>query len=372
MTSRLRIGYVPLSDAALLHVAKRQNFAAARGLDIELAAEPSWANIRDKLLAGHIDAAHLLAPAAIAVSLGIGHIKSELLAPVALGLNGNAITVSKALHAALMGEAGGTLADPRTSAEALARVIAKRREAGEPPPSFGHVFPFSMHHYQLLLWMRAGAIDPNEDVRLAVVPPPYMVEALRKGSIDGFCVGAPWNSLAQAAGAGVVLHHGTEIVQNCPEKVLAFRAGWAHDHENDVRALAGAIGEAARWAGAAQNRPSLIKILTSVAGESVSEEAIATVLDGPPGTRFGGLRLDEAAIEASPKHALWLLAQMAAAGQCTYSEQLAAAAAAVYAPHLGPAIASHADAPMIFDGPPYTPDDLPSFIAGLSASRRPT
>ncbi|MCI0600436.1 MAG: ABC transporter substrate-binding protein, partial [Beijerinckiaceae bacterium] len=89
MTKKLRIGYVPLTDAALLHVAKAQNFAMDRGLEIELVAESSWANIRDKLATGHFDAAHMLAPAAIAVSLGIGQIKTPLVAPVALGLNGN-------------------------------------------------------------------------------------------------------------------------------------------------------------------------------------------------------------------------------------------------------------------------------------------
>ena len=88
---------MPLTDAALLHVAKAQHFAAARGVEIELVADSSWANIRDKLVAGHFDAVHMLAPAAIAVSLGIDQIEAPLVAPVALGLNGNAITGSQAL-----------------------------------------------------------------------------------------------------------------------------------------------------------------------------------------------------------------------------------------------------------------------------------
>jgi len=200
MTTRLRIGYVPLTDAALLHVAKAQHFAAARGVEIELVADSSWANIRDKLVAGHFDAAHMLAPAAIAVSLGIGQIEAPLVAPVALGLNGNAITVSQALFETLLHEAQGDLADPRVTAKALARIVARRRAAGEAPLTFGHVFPFSSHHYQLRLWLRAGDLDPDEDVRLVVVPPPFMVWTLRKGQLDGFCVGAPWNSLAVAAG----------------------------------------------------------------------------------------------------------------------------------------------------------------------------
>ena len=250
MTKRLRIGYVPLTDAALLHVAKAQHFAAARGVEIELVADTSWANIRDKLVAGHFDAAHMLAPAAIAVSLGIDQIEAPLVAPVALGLNGNAVTVSQALFQNLRQQAQGEVADPRVTAKALARIVARRRAAGEAPLTFGHVFPFSSHHYQLRLWLRAGDLDPDEDVRLVVVPPPFMVWTLRKGQLDGFCVGAPWNSLAVAAGAGTILHHGPDLVRDCPEKVLAFRAEWARSHGDDVRALAGAVGDASRWAAA--------------------------------------------------------------------------------------------------------------------------
>jgi ABC-type nitrate/sulfonate/bicarbonate transport system substrate-binding protein len=131
MTKRLRIGYVPLTDAALLHVAKAQNLTAKHGLDIELVAESSWANIRDKLVAGHFDAAHMLAPAAIAVSLGIGHIKAPLVAPVALGLNGNAVTVSKSLFDTLLLEAQGDMANraspPRRSPTSW-HAAAKRRK----------------------------------------------------------------------------------------------------------------------------------------------------------------------------------------------------------------------------------------------------
>src|SRR5262245_64512649 len=120
--TRLRIGFIPLCDAAALLVAVDKGFAAAEGLDIELIREVSWSNVRDKLNIGLFDAAHLLAPVAIASSLGIGHIKVPILAPFNLGLNGNAITVSPALYAALADGAAGDLADPMVSARALARV----------------------------------------------------------------------------------------------------------------------------------------------------------------------------------------------------------------------------------------------------------
>ena len=98
--ARLRIGFIPLADAAALIVAVDKGFAAAEGLDVELVREVSWSNVRDKLNIGLFDAAHLLAPVAIASSLGIGHVKVPIVAPFGLGLNGNAITVSPALYAA--------------------------------------------------------------------------------------------------------------------------------------------------------------------------------------------------------------------------------------------------------------------------------
>jgi two-component system, oxyanion-binding sensor len=374
MTKRLRIGYMPLTDAALLHVAQAQFFAAERGLDIELVPECSWANIRDKLVAGHFDAAHMLAPAAIAVSLGIDQIEAPLVAPVALGLNGNAITVSQALFQDLRQEVQGEFADPRVTAKALARIVARRRGSGEAPLTFGHVFPFSSHHYQLRLWLRAGHLDPDEDVRLVVVPPPFMVWTLRKGQLDGFCVGEPWNALAVAAGAGTILHQGPDIVRDCPEKVLAFRAEWARSHGDDVRALAGAVGDASRWATAPGNRNSLVTLLTSTAWQDVSPWTIERVLADPasatgPALAATGLRVDEDAIKADPSRALWLYAQMVAAGQTAYSWVQAEAAAAVYAPALGPSISRPAATPVAFDGLAFSPNDIASYLVALKAER---
>ena len=102
--ARLRIGFIPLADAAALIVAVDKGYAAAEGLDIELVREVSWSNVRDKLNIGLFDAAHLLAPVAIASSLGLGHIKVPIAAPFNLGLNGNAITISPTLHAEIMAE----------------------------------------------------------------------------------------------------------------------------------------------------------------------------------------------------------------------------------------------------------------------------
>ena len=131
MTSQLHVGFIPLVDAAALIVAVDKGFTAAEGLDVTLVREVSWSNIRDKLNIGLFDAAHLLAPVAIASSLGIGHFKVPIAAPFNLGVNGNAITVSPELHAAIMAELDGDRFDPMATAKALARVVADTREDAE-------------------------------------------------------------------------------------------------------------------------------------------------------------------------------------------------------------------------------------------------
>src|ERR1700716_317344 len=243
--ARLRIGFIPLADAAALIVAVDKDFTVDEGLDIELVREVSWSNVRDKLNIGLFDAAHLLAPVAIASSLGIGHVKVPIVAPFGLGVNGNAITVSPALYAAIAAAADGSIGDPMVSARALARVVAKRKAKGEEPLTFGMTFPFSTHNYHLRFWMAAGGIDPDEDVRLVVLPPPYMVESLANKHVDGFCVGAPWNSVAVDLGIGFILHFVSEILARAAEKVLAFQSRMAREHPDVLARLVRAHARAA-------------------------------------------------------------------------------------------------------------------------------
>src|SRR4030095_3073179 len=141
-----------------------------------------------------------------------------------IAVNGNAMTVSLRLFAWLSNATDGDLSDPKVSARALARVIGERKARGFEPLTFGMTFPFSNHNYQLRCWMAAGGVDPDEDVRLVVLPPPYMVESLAIGHVDAFCVGAPWNSVAVDLGVGCILHFSCEILAHAAEKVLALRA----------------------------------------------------------------------------------------------------------------------------------------------------
>jgi ABC-type nitrate/sulfonate/bicarbonate transport system substrate-binding protein len=338
----LTAGFIPLVDAAALIVAADRGFAAEEGIALELVREVSWSNVRDKLNLGLFDAAHLLAPMAIASSLGIGHLKVPIVAPFMLNLNGNAITLSPALFAEIAAAAGDA-SDPLATAKALTTVVEERRRNGREPLTFGMTFPFSAHNYQLRLWMAAGGIDPDEDVRLVVLPPPYMVDSLGKGQVDGFCVGAPWNSVAVDLGIGHILHFGSDIVQRAAEKVLALRAVFARDNAASVSALVRALDRAAAFVADPANHAEVAGLLARPDRLDVSAELIGRTLAGrlkisPLGATRESARYlvigGGATARPDPAQAAWLYAQMVRWGQAPLASHLLTEAEGVLRPDL--------------------------------------
>jgi ABC-type nitrate/sulfonate/bicarbonate transport system substrate-binding protein len=387
--NRLRIGFIPLCDAAALIVAVDRGFAAAEGLEVELVREVSWSNVRDKLNIGLFDAAHLLAPVAIASSLGIGHVKVPITAPFALGVNGNAVTVSPSLYADITAAADENPPGPLASGRALARVIAARRRDGRVPLTFGMTFPFSSHNYDLRFWMAAGGIDPDEDVRLVVLPPPYMVESLTNRHVDGFCVGAPWNSIAVDLGVGVILHFGSEIVSRATEKLLAVRARWADENAGVLRALVRAHQRAAAFVEESRNRDEVAALLAAPNRIGVSAEVISRTLEGrmkvaPDGTMRASERYlligRHGAARPDPVQAAWLYAQMVRWGQAPLTGELLVAAKAVFRADLfdaaldggKPDLAGEpADGIGAFAGPAFDPDNIAAHIAAWKIKHPP-
>ncbi len=374
--ARLRIGFIPLVDAAATIVAADKGFAAAEGLHIDLVRDVSWSNVRDKLNIGLFDAAHLLAPVAIASSLGLGHVRVPILAPFNLSLNGNAITVTPALFASLADAADGDIADPMASARALARVVAARRAKGAEPLTFGMTFPFSTHNYQLRFWMAAGGVEPDEDVRLVVLPPPYMVESLASGHVDAFCVGAPWNSAAVELGIGRILHFGSDILARATEKVLAVRSVWAAENPGPLHKLMRAHHRAAAFVADPGNRDEVAALLAAANRLDVGAELIRRTLDGRLKVAADGtIRTSEryliigraGASRPEPVQAAWLYAQMVRWRQAAPAPEALAAAKAVFRPDLyddilGREDAAPADEPAdgigAFAGPPFDPADV--------------
>ena len=329
MSATLKLGFIPLNDAAPLIVAKTMGFFEDEGLDVELSREASWATVRDKVAVGALDGAHMLAPLAIAASLGVGGEKTALIVPMALNLNGSAFTVSKALAAAVREiDPDGSSA---RSAQGLARVIAARRARGEGVLTFGVVYPYSTHNYQLRYWLADAGIDPDHDVRLVVVPPPRTAEQLRAGVIDGFCVGAPWGVQAAADDVGEILAYSSDIWRAAPDKAFGVTRGWAEANPDTLQALVRSLMRAARWADAPDNRRELAALLARPEYVGAPEAVVAELLTDAP---HGLIYHRHAAGFPWRSHAAWFASQMLRWGQAQPSEGFVEAAIQVYRPAL--------------------------------------
>jgi NitT/TauT family transport system ATP-binding protein len=220
MAEELTVGFLPLVDGCLPILAREHGFAEDEGLSLQLVKDVSWATVLDRLLYGHSDAAHMVAPLAIAVTLGHGRPAQPLSVPFVLGLNGNAITLRSDI-AERVG-AAGQLGDPAKVGAALAEVVRERVSAGN-PLRFGVVHRYSSHNYMLRYWLAACGIRPDRDVEITTVPPPFCADALDAGEVDGICVGEPWNSVAVERGAGQIVLATAQIWRRGVEKVLALR-----------------------------------------------------------------------------------------------------------------------------------------------------
>lgn len=342
-TDSLVVGFIPLLDCAPLVAAAEKGFAAAEGVDLKLVRETSWANIRDRIVVGHFHAAHMLGPMAVASSLGIGHLKVPMMAPFSLGLGGNAITVSNAVWQQMLLEGAASAAAPGIQGAALKRVVQTRARAQLAPLTLGMVYPFSCHNYELRYWLAACGIDPDRDVRLVVIPPPFLVDAMREGQIDGFCVGDPWNSLAVEAGVGTIVATGSDIWRLCPEKVLGCRADWAENHPAELDALLRAVHAAAQWCEADEHHLELAQLLAEPRYVGVPANVLLRGLDqrlqlaaheAPRHTENFYTPARHAATFPWSSHALWFYTQMVRWGQVVFSVQDFCAAYETYRPDI--------------------------------------
>ncbi len=339
----LTLGFIPLVDCAPLVVAREKGFAAEEGLSLQLVRETSWANIRDRVMVGHFDAAHMLGPMPIASTLGIGPVETPMIAPFSLGLGGNAITLSPAVFAEMEGAGVGLEDGPAEMGRAFGDVVARRHANAGAPLTLAVVHLFSGHNYELRYWLAAAGVDPDQDVRIIVLPPPFMVDAMRERQIDGFCVGEPWNSLAVEAGVGVIAATKSALWRQGPEKVLGLRAGFAERWPQRLAALLRALYRAAEWAGRRENHSELAGILATPEYVGAPAAIIARALSGAL-VRRGGAEAelipdflvfhDHAANFPWRSHSLWFYSQMVRWGQIGYAPALVEKARNVYRPDL--------------------------------------
>ena len=305
--TRIKVGFIPIIDCAAIVLAEELGAYERQGLEVEIRREVSWANVRDKLALGVLDASHILAPLPLALTLGIDSVSVPMINAMTLQVNGNGLTLSAKLWHE-MEEVAPELAGAGTplDARAIAAVVARRKAAGAAPIVLASVFPYSVQNYMLRLWLSSGGVDPDRDVCLTVVPPPHTVAYMSGGVIDGYCVGEPWNQRAQALGIGRIALTGPDIWRGMPEKVLGTTEAWANRHPNTLLALVKALIEACLWLDEPSNRAEAARLLSSPRYLNTPAEVISRTLELPG---FHVFQRDAANFPWR-SHADWFLAQM--------------------------------------------------------------
>jgi nitrate/nitrite transport system substrate-binding protein len=272
----LTLGFIKLTDCAPLVIAKELRYFEDEFLTVTLEAQANWKILLDRVISGELDGAHMLAGQPLAATIGFGT-KAHIVTGFSMDLNGNGITLSNDVWKEMqkLTPSLNTLHVPRpVKADLLKPVVDRLKRAGT-PMRMGMVFPVSTHNYELRYWLAAGGINPgyytesdingntDADVLLSVTPPPQMPATLAQGTIQGYCVGEPWNQQAVFKGIGVPVITDYEIWKNNPEKVFGVTRQWADANPNTHTALIKALIRAAQWLDASpENRKKACEILS--------------------------------------------------------------------------------------------------------------
>ncbi|MEX2475094.1 CmpA/NrtA family ABC transporter substrate-binding protein [Marinobacter sp.] len=336
----LKLGFIKLTDMAPLAIAWEQGFFMDEGLFVELESQANWKVLLDGVITGTLDGAHMLAGQPLGASIGYGT-QADIITAFSMDLNGNGITVSndvwEEMRPHIEDNSEGNPAHP-ISAAALKPVIEQYRDDGE-RFRMGMVFPVSTHNYELRYWLAAGGLNPgfyapqrgdtsgniDADVHLSVTPPPQMPATMEAGTIQGYCVGEPWNQQAVFKGIGVPVITDYEIWPNNPEKVFGVTEAWAEKYPNTHLRLLRALIRAAHWLDENDNanREQAVKILARSSYVGADEDVIANSMTGTFEYEKGDVRdvpdfnvfFRHFATYPYPSDAIWYLSQMRRWGQ---------------------------------------------------------
>ena len=343
--TKLKIGFIALTDCAPLVIAKEKGFFTAEGLEVDIEKEGGgWPGIQQKTISGEYDYAHALAGMPIAATLGING-DANLQVLLSLDYNGNAITYSNKLIEEM--EKFGLKKDERpVSAESLKKYIDSKHEkegAKYQPLNFGMTHPNSTHNYELRYWMASSGIKPDEDTTIKPFPPPTMPQNLIAGNIDGYCVGEPWNTRVVSGGQGGALVTKYDIWNNGPEKVLQSRADFVSKNPETTKAVMKAVLKAQMWLDASwENREEAVKILSKDAYVKAPVEVLKKSMTGTflytkegdtKNPMFNVFANDYAAYPYY-SHGMWFITQMYRWGQLDKAVDMKATIEKVYRPDL--------------------------------------
>ncbi|PWF55698.1 CmpA/NrtA family ABC transporter substrate-binding protein [Massilia glaciei] len=256
----VKLGFIPLTDCASVVMASVLGFDKKHGIKIVLSKESSWASVRDKLVNGELDAAHVLYGLIYGVQMGIGGAKKDMAVLMGLNHNGQALTLSKKIA-----DAGGV------DGASLAKLMQKdKREY-----TFAQTFPTGTHAMWLYYWLASYGINPFKDAKVITVPPPQMVANMRVGNMDGFCVGEPWNHRAIVDGIGVTAATTQDIWKDHPEKTLGTTLEWTKKYPNTARALIAAVLDASKWIDA--SLANKVKMAATIAEKSYVNTSVDVI-----------------------------------------------------------------------------------------------
>lgn len=293
----LKFGFIKLTDMAPLAVAYENGYFEDEGLYVKLEAQANWKVLLDRVIDGQLDGAHMLAGQPLAATIGFGT-KADVITPISMDLNGNAITVSNKVWSEMdqyvPKQKDGKPVHP-IKADYLKPVVDKYKEEGK-PFKMGMVFPVSTHNYELRYWLAAGGINPGyyaphkgdttgtikADALLSVTPPPQMPATMEAGTIYGYCVGEPWNQQAVFKGIGVPVITDYEIWKNNPEKVFGITKEFYEKYPNTTIRVVKAMIRAAKWLDENNNanRKDAVKILAKSEYVGADYEVIANSMTG--------------------------------------------------------------------------------------------
>jgi nitrate/nitrite transport system substrate-binding protein len=256
----IRIGFIPLTDCASVVMAAVNKFDEKYGIKIIPTKEASWAGVRDKLVNGELDMAHVLYGLIYGVHMGIGGPKKDMANLMTINNNGQGLTLSKAIA-----DKGAT--------DLNGLVALMKKEPRE--YTFAQTFPTGTHAMWLYYWLASGGINPFKDVKSIVVPPPQMVANMRVGNMDGFSVGEPWNHRAIMDGIGISAATSQDVWKDHPEKILGCTAEFVQKNPNTCRAVIMAVLEASRWIDASiSNKMKMAEVIAQKAYVNTSVDAI--------------------------------------------------------------------------------------------------
>ena len=256
----VKVGFIPLTDCASVVMASVMGFDKKHGIKIIPTKEASWPGVRDKLVNGELDAAHVLYGLIYGVHLGVSGPKKDMAILMNLNHNGQAITLSKKLADK------GAVDGPS---------LAKMMKSDKREYTFAQTFPTGTHAMWLYYWLASYGIDPIRDAKIITVPPPQMVANMRVGNMDGFCVGEPWGHRAIADGIGVTGVTTQDIWKDHPEKVLGTTSEWVTKYPNTARAMTAAILEASKWIDASMSNKN--KMAETIANKSYVNTSVDVI-----------------------------------------------------------------------------------------------